>query len=284
MNLFNNQFESFQFLQYNNENLISQSSTEEDNELINNLITRIEKEADPGLNTLYFMTKKNIEEDIPLTIFNGKYLGEESTEKDKKRLYYNSNSNKRFIIKKRGRKSKFKFGKVKIHGKTDKDNLLRKIQNHFLSFIIQFMNELFRIFNITSKLRKLNYAFKSNVKKKHVEDLKSRNIRDIICSEISLKYKKKTDNASICNNIDNKVLKKILSENYLKFFRNFYYNNSNKINLKEYGLDKDIYLSDKVKFFKDLSKEINSNKEYEINLEQFIKKNYFTNIFKVAKK
>ena len=63
----------------------------------------------------------------------------------------------------------------------------------------------------------------------------------------------------------NKVLIKILSENYIEVFWKIYYKSCKIINLKEYGLDKKVFLSDKVKMYKDLLKEdedLDKNQEY----------------------
>ena len=277
--------------QFNDENKYSQFSNEEENELISdNISTSKDNPYNLSqLNMPSFMSNKYTEEDISLEIFNENNLREEITEKDKMKMYYNSIIKKNFTVKKpkqlinhlkRGRKKQKINENEKYHDKRAEDNLLRKIQVHFLTFIISFMNELFEIFKIKQKLGNLNYEFKSNVNKTHIKYLQNTNIREIICHEINKKYKERIDNASICDKIDNEVIKKIFSENYLKLFRKVYNNKSNIINLKEYGLDEDIILSDKVKLFKDLS---NSNKDLENNLLQCAKKNFFK-IFNIKKK
>ena len=276
----NNQNQPFslsQLYQFDNENINRLFSSEEENEsIISDNIDVIPRQY----NILSITSNSNIEEDISLNFFFRNNISEDSTEKDQINF---------IVIKgtKRGRKNYKKNldEKKKIHDKNSSDNLLRKIQNHYLTFIISFMNEIFQSFNIKPKLRGLDYKFKSNVNKQNVNYLKNSNIRDIICHEISNKYKRKRDinNESICKNIKNIVLEKILSENYLILFRKFYYNESNIINLKDYGLDKDIILSDKVKLFKDFQ-EINSNNEYRINIVKCVKKHFFTSLFNVEKK
>ena len=92
--------------------------------------------------------------------------------------------------KKRGRKNK-KEGK-KIHDKNTIDNLLRKVQVHYLSFIIKFLNTILLILNKKNiRFKKLDYKFKQNVRKDFVDILKKSNIGEIISSKISGKYKKK---------------------------------------------------------------------------------------------
>ena len=131
-----------------------------------------------------------------------------------------------YIYKKRGRKGneiKDNINKVKIHDKNSSDNLLIKIQVHYISFIVSFINEILKNLNYKQRFFKLDYKFKKNVKKEFVESLKTQNIGDIICNEISDKYDKKKynkkNNISIYNEVKNdEILRKIFSENYLLLF------------------------------------------------------------------
>ena len=69
----------------------------------------------------------------------------------------------------------------------------------------------------------------------------------------------------------------ILSENYLKFFKKIYYKSNRNINLKEYGQDKDILLSKKVKLFEDLLKDNKASdidKEYQNKINECAIQNY----------
>ena len=68
-------------------------------------------------------------------------------------------------------------------------------------------------------------------------------------------------------------MNKILSENYLKLFKKFYYKSNRIINLKDYGLDKNIILSKDVKMYKDLLKDnenFNEYKEYHKKLNECV--------------
>jgi hypothetical protein len=161
-----------------------------------------------------------------------------------------------FLIKKRGRITKDDSSKsIKKHDKFAQDNILRKIQVHYMSFVISFSNDILKSLNYNEKFLKLNYDFKKNVNKKFVEGLKDKTIKDIICNEISNKYRKQNENTNIIiyeHIKENQVLNKILSENYLIFFKKFYYRSHKIINLREYGLDKEIVLSNHTKMYKDL--------------------------------
>ena len=147
---------------------------------------------------------------------------------------------------------------IKIHDKNTSDNLLRKI--------------------IKQRFLKLNYEFKSNIKKEFVNSLKAKTIGDIIRTQISIKYKK---DLNYNNNIyvktkGNKVLNKIYSENYLLFFRKIYFKSDKKINLREYGLNKEIKLSDKAKLYKDLIK--NSDDVHKKNTRNCVRNNFIDNL------
>ena len=120
----------------------------------------------------------------------------------------------------------------------------------------------------------MNYKFKSNINKNFVDSLKKKTIGDIISTEISLKYKNKDKNANkkLYEQIkDNDVLNKIFEDNYLKLFRQVYYKSHKKINLKEYGLNKEIILSKNVKMVDDLLKNNNDLDEIKKIKESIIK-------------
>ena len=53
------------------------------------------------------------------------------------------------------------------------------------------------------------------------------------------------------------------------------------VNLKEYGINKDIILSKKVKMFQDLFKRFDEDKEYQKKLNECANKNFFTHLFSI---
>ena len=165
---------------------------------------------------------------------------------------------------------------------------------HYISFIISFANEILLYFNYKKKFRKLAYNFKRNVKKSFCKSLKTKDIGEIIIQNpISDKYKldkgnnlNENINFLIYNQIkENEILRKIFSENYLILFRKIYYPSRKKINLREYGIDKNIVLSDKVEMFEDLLKKIelsDSKEEYKKKVYNCVIKNFLpTKKFKI---
>ena len=206
-------------------------------------------------------------------------------------IYYVKQSKKKkketsvkFILKgkKRGRVKQKKINK--IHDKHTIDNVLRKIQVNYMTFLISFINEILKNLNYNERFLKLDYSIKKNINKDFFESLKTKNIGEIICSKISDKYKKgKKDNRNIFEKIkekknkEKKVIINILSENYFDFFWKIYYKSCKLINLKEYGLTKEIILSDKVIMYKDLLKKnekSDPNENYNININNCVKNNF----------
>ena len=166
---------------------------------------------------------------------------------------------------------------IKIHDKHTADNLLKKIQVHYLTFIVQFLNEILKFLNLEQRFRNLVYEFKSNVNKEFVNSLKTKTIGDIISTQISIKYKKVAPN--INKNIYEQtkldtILNKIFSENYLLFFRKFYFKSERIINLKEYGLNQKLILSEKAKMYKDLIE--NKDYVYKRYLKECVNRHFFS--------
>jgi len=184
--------------------------------------------------------------------------------------------------KKRGRSRKVKNSqdlnsKLKIHDKHSMDNLLRKIQVHYLSFIISYINDILKELNYKEQFLKIDYNFKKTINKDFMENLKTKKISDIVCIDISSKYKKdKNVNRNIYEKIKGyEIINNILNLNYLAPF-DIYYKSKKNINLEDYGLDKEIILSAKTKMYKDLLKESinNKDKDYIENLNLCVFQNY----------
>ena len=205
--------------------------------------------------------------------------GEESLNKIFQVEIINDSSSTNSTNKKRGRKKKEQNTKYKReHTRDCRDNILRKIQVYFINFIVYFLNVILKNFNLKQKFMKLDYEFKKGIKKEFINILKSKNLGELISQEISNKYKTKNKNynKNIYEEIKNyKVINKILSINYLDFFKNIYFQNKKYIYLREYGFDEKIELTDDSKMFKGL---INKNKEDKRKIYQIIKINYLPDL------
>lgn len=188
------------------------------------------------------------------------YIEKEIINKEKINLTLNKN---------RGRKIRYKSTKVhKIHDKFKSDNIQRKIQNHYMNFIVSFINEVLINLGYQERLYFLSYKIKLNITKYYFLNLQGKNIEDILCNEISPKYNSKSKfiNLSIIQKIkNNPVIKSILSDSYLGLFKRIYYKSIRKINLNYYGFNKEIILSKNVKLYQDLLNKSN---------DTFIDENY----------
>ena len=72
----------------------------------------------------------------------------------------------------------------------------------------------------------------------------------------------------------NKILNKIFSQNYLLFFRKIYFKSERIINLKEYGLNQKLILSEKAQMYKDLIE--NKDYVYKRNLKDCVNRHFFS--------
>ena len=168
-------------------------------------------------------------------------------------------SNISFVVKKEknknGRKRKSEkhlFFDGSTHTKFKSDNLLIKIQVNYLTFIVDFSNELLKFMGIKGKFSKINHAYKRKTNKKFITFLKGLNIGQILLLGVSPKYLNKDNNRNLYNKIiKNPVINSTLSQNYLTIFQNIYYKSERFINMEKYGLNKFLVLSNKVKMYDD---------------------------------
>ena len=156
-----------------------------------------------------------------------------------------------FKIKHRGRKN-IKLLNNKTHRKSDFDNILAKIQVHFINFIINLSNDALKIIkgkNFRKTFKNINYDFKKKININYIKKLQSYSIKDILIIDISSKYKTvpKNFNKELINEVCNssKWLEEFFNMKYISLF-DYYYNNEKTINGKK------IIFSSKTKSFKDL--------------------------------
>ena len=181
-----------------------------------------------------------------------------------------------FISRKRGRyklnQPKPQKDGQKFHDKNSPDNILRKVQVHNLNYMIEYANSVLKAFDYEDKFLNIDYSFKNCVSEEFLENLKTSSLSDIICNKISSKYKTKDINTNkiIYEKIkENNVLKKIFDEGFLVFFE-FYFKSKKRISLKKYGSEKEIFLPEKARTFKDLIEKNSNNEEYIKNINNCI--------------
>lgn len=186
------------------------------------------------------------------------------------------------IKQNRGRK-KIRSKSNKIHDKFKIDNIHRKIQIHYMNFIISFLNDVLNNLGYKQRLYYLDYRYKSNITNIYCSNLQKKSIEEILCSEISAKYKIKSKfiNIKIVQEIKNyPIVKSILSENYLELFKRIYYKSRRKINLNYYGLNKEIILSKNVEMYQDLLNKSNDtlkNENYKRRMNECVARKFLLN-------
>lgn len=175
----------------------------------------------------------------------------------------------------RGRKPQYQLNKKKVHDAYDYDNILRKIQVHFLTFIIFFCNDLIETFLPNKKelkFKNLNYQLKKTVNHSYVENLKKKKIGDILQFEVSSKIRK------FKNSINKEIFKKVcelspflnnfFNMSYLELFNKYYFKSKTVIFVE----GKNVNISERTKFFSDLIDKNNEGAEkiQEIAIHNFI--------------
>ena len=179
-------------------------------------------------------------------------------EENKKVALFTTRKNRLFKIeknKKRGRKS---MKKKKFHLKSDFDNVLTKIQIHFLNFLINISNDVLKATLTKNNLhfKHINYKFKKLITYEHIKYLKTVPIKVLLEKDISSKYRKysKDFNSKILQQVipSSKWLEEFFNMKYLSLFR-IYYNNCKP--LKQINFNgKNINLSLNTKSFFNLLK------------------------------
>ena len=211
--------------------------------------------------------------------------------KKKSDLFIVTESTTQLTKKKRGKHSNLNKYNTRTHDRFSIDNLLIKIKNHSLSLVAPFLNDILKKLSIKEEFYQLSHKFKKNIKNNYFSEEKKKTLGEIICNKISPKYKHdENENQRIFGKVKNhEIFKKILNMDYITFFRRYYMESKKCINLKDYGLENEVNLSEKCKMFNDLIKKIkNSNNEdnenYIKSIKKCINKNYKAKkLFKTSK-
>lgn len=262
-------------------------------ELINNQFIRNLEIKDLNFIPLYYFISPDNQipyRDISSTLESNESKKDEATSSicNSQEFQINENKTKYFRIVKEKQKQKRSGKKRKrplqegeaIHDKNSYDNILRKIQVHYLSFIKSYINEILDNLGFNVNFVDINYNEKRIINKKKVSLLKTLNIGEILCQKISKKYRKQfkeneNKNNTIFEEVNkNKIISDILSQNYLRLFNDVYYINNKFID--QNGLH--FELSEKAKTFEDLlkkNKANNINDSYRRKIEEVVKKNFF---------
>ena len=172
--------------------------------------------------------------------------------------------------------------------KFEKDLISMKIQCHYMTFMIKLINEIldFLKYDKRDRFRDIQHSIKKDIKKEHFNQLKGQKLYEVITKKVSVKNRKNNYdeffNLNLYKKLENdELIKNILNENYLNLFRKIYYKSERNLNLKEYGKDIDISLSEKIEMYRDIKE---SDEEYINSLDKYVNKMYFSkNKFKIEK-
>ena len=221
-------------------NYIPLNEENQDNEILNE-IKSIMNETKINIDTdeyddIYFI-KKNKNE-LQSTDSSTKIL----TSLDNRGVSLGKTTYFKTLLCKRGRKEKEGNNKnkknKKMHGSDDFDNIQRKIQVSFISFLIRFGNDALKsIFGKKTKFnfKDVNYDLKKKVNHNYIEYLKKCNYSDILQMKISPKNKKHKEDENketfneICQYSD--ILKRLFEKNYLYIFQKYYCRIKNEVNI-----------------------------------------------------
>ena len=182
---------------------------------------------------------------------------------------------------KRGRKSK-NNSKKETHDSKSYDNILIKIQVHYMNFIISFINDCIRAFNKSKKLffKKFNTDIKKKISKMSFDSIKNSTINEILSNiKISRKYKKFDP---YYNKVNLNILlkddwfKKLFGMKFLDLFH-YYYNDKEPFH-EILLFDKIITLSTNTKPFFKL---IERNKEISKRIIEITEIDYLNRKYKI---
>lgn len=188
----------------------------------------------------------------------------------------------KFLGNKINREKKPLFKKVgkRNHDKYDIDNIITVVQNHYINFIVMFVNYFLEEQGVNEKFIKISYEEKRKVNKENFEILKKKCLYEILQMKISPKNKlsPEDNNKNLYNKVKNlPIIKDILNLNYLYFFQNVYYNSERNIILNIDGMDKPFKLSDrKLVLYKERLSSF-SNEYYKTLFDNYVKEKYFSN-------
>lgn len=197
-----------------------------------NLLLDNNSNLNPSGNITYILDSANTVQNEEAKETNN----EKTNKKNKFKKIFNLKTydkNKNLISKKRGRRSTKIISHV--HSALDDDNILRKIQVHFLSFLVSFTNDYLKaIFEKQGKkdvlqFKNFDYKLKKTINHESIEKMKSLKIGNIL--QMAASPKNKTCDKDINRIIYDKLCEKYpeLDQTYFnklfkEFFIEYYYN------------------------------------------------------------
>lgn len=212
-----------------------------------NMFSPVSSDDEISLEKLYLNIKVKNRKEVEIEEKENNNIKNEGKEAYNERELYNEkkeensttkNSEKKmtkFLTRKKGRPNssqEIKNNKERyIHGKQGTDNMIRKIQVRFITFIVKYVNYYIKIYISKNHpvFTDLEYRYKMNINKSFFNELKTKTIGDILKNKGSDKNNKgigllKPSNQEVFNLIyhKNDKIKNLLDTNYLDFFCKIY--------------------------------------------------------------
>ena len=122
--------------------------------------------------------------------------------------------------------------KRKKSRKFGRDNIITKIQNHYINYFFHVFNIILIFFGIQEQVKNIDYEIKKNPNYDNFTELMKKTLGEIISMPITKRFKniERNYNAELVKKIREKnieVINNFLNYNYLSFFQNYYYRNIN---------------------------------------------------------
>lgn len=197
------------------------------------------------------------------------------------------NENRENNVAKKRRRSK--------HTKYSTDNVKRKINVHYLNFLVCLINLIVKDIlgeqydEKTMKFFNFKYKFRKNITNSRLNDLKNKNIsilsylteNDNISNKGFINYNDNVYNRII--NINN-LITNILNKSCFEYF-NIFYKKPSEFDLKKYSINKIVDLSNITCFYEDTFKsEYINDQKYIEKIEKVIKKFFLEKDLFIVKK
>jgi hypothetical protein len=210
-----------------------------------------------------------------------------STKEDDKKGRFQSLKKKRRKIEYKGTSYEYEYDSNQYrHSKLTNDNIAKKIETHYLKFLILFLNVILKKLNCKQKFCGFNKQTElfSNASKANIKTINNQTIKEILFLEITKKSKKnyevdKYKNKSVYEEVlmNFPQMNDLFEKKVIDIFNEIYYDENHRnlkiIDLNKYNINLIIDLKkEKLENFEDL---LNKKKEEFAKNEEVVKSDYF---------
>jgi hypothetical protein len=210
-----------------------------------------------------------------------------STKEDDKKGRFQSLKKKRRKIEYKGTSYEYEYDSNQYrHSKLTNDNIAKKIETHYLKFLILFLNVILKKLNCKQKFCGFNKQTElfSNASKANIKTINNQTIKEILFLEITKKSKKnyevdKYKNKSVYEEVlmNFPQMNDLFEKKVIDIFNEIYYDENHRnlkiIDLNKYNINLIIELKkEKLENFEDL---LNKKKEEFAKKEEVVKSDYF---------